>query len=172
MSKNNLPPLDFYIGEWDEKGLSRRNFLETSFWGLTGIVTLSVGATGARFLTGNALESPAEQWVEIGKLSDLDPSLVNRVNYSLSAKDAWRDIQMSGALFAFSDDGGDTYTVLDATCTHLGCVVQWKEADNRFVCPCHAGFFSREGEVISGPPPKPLRGLQTKIENDTLWAKI
>ncbi len=172
MSENNPLPLDPSIGKWDKKGLSRRKFLETSFWGLSGIVTLSVGATGVRFLSGKAPETSTEQWVEIGQLSDLDPSKVNRVIYSLSAKDAWRDIQTSGALFAFSNNGGDSYTVLDATCTHLGCVVQWKETDNRFVCPCHSGFFTREGEVISGPPPKPLRGLQTKIENDTLWAKI
>jgi Rieske Fe-S protein len=50
--------------------------------------------------------------------------------------------------------------------------VQWRESEDRYVCPCHAGYFGKEGEVISGPPPKPLRQFAVKIENDILYAQI
>lgn len=172
MANNDLPPLDPEKGRWDETAMGRRHFLETSFWTVTGIATLSVGAVGTRFLAGNAFEAKANAWVEVGKLSELDPKLVNRVNYSMRATDAWREVKQTGALYAFSDDNGATYTVLDASCTHLGCVVQWDETTQHYDCPCHAGSFTRAGDVVAGPPPKPLRRLQTKIENAVLLAQI
>ena len=48
------------------------------------------------------------------------------------------------------------YIALSAVCTHLGCIVQWEKEKQSFICPCHAGRYSSEGTVISGPPPKPL----------------
>lgn len=48
------------------------------------------------------------------------------------------------------------FLAMSAICTHLRCIVPWVEKDNLFECPCHAGVFSRVGEVVSGPPPRPL----------------
>src|SRR5690242_981390 len=44
MEQNDLPPLDPEKGTWDETAMGRRHFLETSFWTVTGIATLSVAA--------------------------------------------------------------------------------------------------------------------------------
>jgi len=41
----------------------------------------------------------------------------------------------------------------------------WKDDRNVFFCPCHDGVFSVDGEVISGPPPRPLDQFETKVEN-------
>lgn len=172
MANDDFPFLDPKKGEWDQQAMSRRQFLGAGFWMVTSIATLPVGAAGARFLAGNSFDSETNHWVEIGKLAALNPTQVNRVNYSVRATDAWREVEHTGTLYTFSEDDGATYTVLDATCTHLGCVVQWQSGDNQFSCPCHSGHFTREGDVIDGPPPKPLRRLPTKIENDTLWAQI
>lgn len=51
-------------------------------------------------------------------------------------------------------------------CTHLGCIVKWDGAQQRFQCPCHDGFFDPAGKVISGPPPAPLERLAVKIVGD------
>ncbi len=75
-------------------------------------------------------------------------------------------------VYVYSDDGGASYVALDGTCSHLGCMVQWRAEENRFACPCHAASFTRTGEVISGPPPKPLRSLPVKVENGVLFAQI
>lgn len=48
---------------------------------------------------------------------------------------------------------------LSAVCTHLGCIVQWEKDKESFLCPCHAGRYTAEGAVMSGPPPKPLSRL-------------
>jgi Rieske Fe-S protein len=36
------------------------------------------------------------------------------------------------------------------------------------VCPCHTSFFSIEGQVLSGPAPRPLDRYVTRIENNRL----
>jgi cytochrome b6-f complex iron-sulfur subunit len=45
---------------------------------------------------------------------------------------------------------------LNAVCTHLGCVVPWSAAVNKFVCPCHGSQYSPDGSVVRGPAPLPL----------------
>ena len=55
-----------------------------------------------------------------------------------------------------------------AVCTHLGCIVQWKKDENIFLCPCHAGKFDPNGNVISGPPPKPLPRYALKVEENKI----
>ena len=52
--------------------------------------------------------------------------------------------------------GGDL-VAFSAVCTHLGCIVQWEKDKQDFLCPCHAGRFSADGDVTAGPPPKPLK---------------
>jgi cytochrome b6-f complex iron-sulfur subunit len=54
---------------------------------------------------------------------------------------------------------GGGIVAYSAVCTHLGCIVQWKKERQEFLCPCHAGLFTVDGEVISGPPPKGLSKL-------------
>jgi cytochrome b6-f complex iron-sulfur subunit len=60
------------------------------------------------------------------------------------------------------------FIALSAICTHLGCVVAWKEQDNEFECPCHGGRFSPEGQVLGGPPPKPLESIAVVLDGDQL----
>lgn len=60
------------------------------------------------------------------------------------------------------------FVALSAVCTHLGCIVQWLPDKKEFLCPCHAGRFSVEGQVLGGPPPKPLAPLPLTVEDDQL----
>lgn len=172
MTTSNLPPLPPEKGEWDEEAISRRKFLEGSFGVAAGLGVLAIGVPGARFLVGKSFETPTAKWVELGKVADLPADRVSRVNYSTKATDAWRDVTKRGTVYVSSNDGGSTFTALDGTCTHLGCIVQWHEDEERYACPCHAGYFTQEGQVVSGPPPKPLRQLAVKIENGILYAEI
>jgi len=45
---------------------------------------------------------------------------------------------------------------LNAVCTHLGCVVPWSAANNKFMCPCHGSQYAPDGHVVRGPAPLPL----------------
>lgn len=56
--------------------------------------------------------------------------------------------------------------VIFARCTHLGCTPDWKQAENKFKCPCHGSGFDSEGVNYEGPAPKPL--LRCHLELDPL----
>lgn len=45
---------------------------------------------------------------------------------------------------------------LNAVCTHLGCVVPWNAAENKFICPCHGSQYNAQGKVVRGPAPLSL----------------
>jgi Rieske Fe-S protein len=56
-------------------------------------------------------------------------------------------------------------------CTHLACAVLWRAEDNRLECPCHDGVFSAAtGEVLAGPPPRPLPAVRLREDAQGIWA--
>ena len=61
----------------------------------------------------------------------------------------------AGAVAAFRDDDGGLHAV-SATCTHMGCLVQWNNGERSWDCPCHGSRFSCDGEVLHGPAVNPL----------------
>ena len=56
--------------------------------------------------------------------------------------------------FILRTEGG--FLAISAICTHLHCVVNWNEMLKKFECPCHGAKFNLNGEVLEGPPPRPL----------------
>lgn len=44
----------------------------------------------------------------------------------------------------------------DARCTHEGCTVQYVSRESAIWCACHNARFNLDGNVLSGPPPRPL----------------
>ena len=56
--------------------------------------------------------------------------------------------------FILRTEGG--FLAMSAICTHLSCVVNWNEMLKKFECPCHGAKFNLNGEVLEGPPPRPL----------------
>ena len=76
--------------------------------------------------------------------------------------------QYAGSAAVILKPRGGDLIALSAVCTHLGCIVQWQKEQQDFLCPCHAGHYTAEGKVISGPPPKPLQRLPVTVANGTV----
>ncbi|MEM8640515.1 MAG: cytochrome b6-f complex iron-sulfur subunit [Cyanobacteria bacterium P01_G01_bin.54] len=55
---------------------------------------------------------------------------------------------------------------LNAICTHLGCVVPWNAAANKFMCPCHGSQYNDEGKVVRGPAPLSLALAHAEVVDD------
>jgi cytochrome b6-f complex iron-sulfur subunit len=65
----------------------------------------------------------------------------------------------------------DGYVALDATCTHLGCILFWNPQREVIACPCHEAYFGTNGAVISGPPPEPLAVYRVQVEGDQIYVE-
>ena len=65
------------------------------------------------------------------------------------------------------------WRAFSATCTHLNCTVQYQETSRQIWCACHNGFYNLNGQVVSGPPPRPLDEYTVHIRGDEVvisWA--
>jgi cytochrome b6-f complex iron-sulfur subunit len=63
---------------------------------------------------------------------------------------------------------GSGFIALSRLCTHLGCLVGYDKFNDKLICPCHAGEFDLEGNVLSGPATKPLLRYPLKITSDQI----
>jgi len=81
----------------------------------------------------------------------------------------------SGSIFQFGSQPGilirmkdGEWRALSAVCTHLGCIVQYEPDKQRIWCACHDGLYDLHGNVIGGPPPKPLEEYVVHVRADKI----
>ncbi len=69
------------------------------------------------------------------------------------------------------DDRGLGLVAYSQECTHLACAVIPRFDKGVIYCPCHEGFFDlRTGNVLAGPPPRPLPRIVLEIRGDDVYA--
>jgi cytochrome b6-f complex iron-sulfur subunit len=61
-------------------------------------------------------------------------------------------------------DAGD-FRAFSATCTHLDCIVQYRDDLKQIWCACHNGLYDTQGRNVSGPPPRPLEEFAVNVVN-------
>jgi cytochrome b6-f complex iron-sulfur subunit len=64
---------------------------------------------------------------------------------------------------------GNTVKAFSAICTHFACIVDWNERGQFIQCPCHDGRSDTNGQVISGPPPAPLKEFPVAMEGSDIF---
>jgi menaquinol-cytochrome c reductase iron-sulfur subunit len=149
--------------------VGRRSFVMAMF-AVSGTV---VGALLAiplfRFATFPLRKTESEtDWSDIGPATEF-ASLTAPVakTITLERRDAWQTTASQTAVYVLPAKDG-VLQVLSPVCPHLGCSVQWQQAQDMFLCPCHGGTFSANGERLGGPPPRSMDTLESKVENGTL----
>jgi Rieske Fe-S protein len=147
---------EFSIHTADERYVSRRQF--TKF-----LVLTSLG-----MFAGNV-------WILARSLFSKKPLYSERVVCNAS------DVPVGGVwLFRYPTPndpcilirtGEDTYVAYSQKCTHLSCAVYYAREKNRLECPCHEGYFSvTTGDVLQGPPPRPLPRVVLERHGEQLVA--
>lgn len=71
--------------------------------------------------------------------------------YEEIPNDSGKVIEKDGQKVAIYKDSDGNIHQLSASCTHLGCIVEWNDKQKRWDCPCHGSYFSKEGKVQKGP---------------------
>ncbi|HZI46632.1 MAG TPA: Rieske (2Fe-2S) protein [Pyrinomonadaceae bacterium] len=132
---------------------ARRSFLD---W-LLG--TSAVATLGAiiypilRFMTPPQIVESAENSVVAAKLSEVPPN--------------------TGKIFKFGNKPGilvhtaqGEFKAFSAVCTHLECIVQYRDDTKQIWCACHNGQYNLSGQNIGGPPPRPLEEFKVNTRGD------
>ncbi len=73
-------------------------------------------------------------------------------------------IDLEGEKLAVYKDEDGYLVALSPRCTHMGCTVDWNDADRTWDCPCHGSRYAVDGEVIQGPAAKALPTVHVKGE--------
>jgi cytochrome b6-f complex iron-sulfur subunit len=60
---------------------------------------------------------------------------------------------------------------LSAVCTHVRCILGYEPARRTLVCPCHDGRFDLSGNVLSGPPPRPLPSYPVSVRAGEIFVQ-
>ncbi len=145
--------------------VSRRNFMAGIIGVVASAVAALVGIPAIGFVVSPGVkQANKEKWITLGPLSSLTPGVPTGFPYSRAIKDGWVQSVQSGVAYALTADG-QNITVFSNVCPHLSCRVTWNADRRAYLCPCHDAVFGVNGEVVSGPPPRPLDQFQSKIEN-------
>lgn len=75
----------------------------------------------------------------------------------------WQHITDSRVWVRRDDQG---IMALLATCTHLGCEVNYHPEKKKWLCPCHGSIYDEEGRPISGPAPRALPRVAVERKED------
>jgi cytochrome b6-f complex iron-sulfur subunit len=91
---------------------------------------------------------------------------IEQVTHVVALKEIDKKVVKIGKVFICKEQEG--IKVFDAHCTHMGCVLNFDETKQRFICPCHSSEFALDGTRIKGPAKRDLDIIKSKIENNIL----
>jgi Rieske Fe-S protein len=143
---------------------SRRRALAALVNSLAAIVSGALaGLLGTFAVKPGGVSGASRRWLRAGSASDLVPNQPIPRVLSVPSQDGWYRARTRQTVFLVRT-GNRTVRALSATCTHLGCQVQWDGEGGKFRCPCHGGAYDLEGRVVEGPPPRPLAAIEAQID--------
>ncbi len=135
--------------------LDRRKFLNMllGFGGIGGI--LSVFYPVVSFLIPPKTTEPKVNSVKAGMNAEFPANSSKIIKFGRKP-----------VILIKTDD--NEYKALSASCTHLDCIVQYKNDTKQIWCACHNGIYDLNGRNVSGPPPRPLEEYEVKIVKDEI----
>ena len=147
--------------------IDRRTLLKS--WQAVGAVVAGLSAipAGLFFALGARSKSAgagAEAWIDLGPVADIVDGPWKARRFRRETLDRWKKTVVEESVYLRRK--GETIEAVSAICTHTGCLVQ--RLNQGFGCPCHKSDFDEEGRPTSGPAPRPLDRLETKVEGDRL----
>jgi nitrite reductase/ring-hydroxylating ferredoxin subunit len=142
----------------DESDVTRREFCNFLF--LTSSALLVSGAAFAGKAAYDSRDLPEFAAIRIEGAETLQPG---------SALSFFYPDKNDTAILVRSRDG--QYHAYGQKCTHLTCPVYYAKERDRLECPCHEGGFDvHSGDVLYGPPPRPLDKVEVEVRGTEVWA--
>ena len=156
-----------------DENIPRRGFLKLAIGMLNGLIALLLAVPGLGFLLTPVLRKRAETWVKLGSIEQFRSVVPQKAIFKYTSEADYTLAEKNGFVWVVADEAEqERVSVLSAVCTHTGCNVSWQSGEEKFVCPCHEGRYDLTGKVLSGPPPRPLTKLETRLQNGELFIQL
>ena len=161
----------------DQPALSAHSFRTSRrAWFVRAIqgVHATIGATLA-YILGSAVLAPSmtrreSLWLTAINLAALPEGEPHTVTLRVARQDGATEAVDRRVVFLVRS--GDRVRALDSTCTHLGCRTRFNPESRVIECPCHGGVYDVQGQVISGPPPRGLAELPTRLDGARVLVQV
>ena len=144
--------------------LSRRAFLGKASIVLGALAGIVVSVPIVAYLLTPLLQRPARRWQDLGEVERFAPGETVQVAIEDPSSLPWAGETARTAAWLRRTEEGE-FVAFAVNCTHLGCPVNWIPGGQLFLCPCHGGVFTADGEPAGGPPQHPLRRHQVRVQN-------
>jgi len=151
----------------DSQNPSRRKVHEVVIAGLTTAIGGALAVPAGHYLLVPPKSGSKEEWTEVADLDQISKSGPEELVFRRKRKDGWKILNEKTSAWVQRVSDKEVIAFAPA-CTHLGCAYHWEDGTKTFVCPCHTSAFSPQGEVLTGPAPRPLDRYETKIEDGKL----
>ena len=153
----------------EEKGLSRRDLLSIGTLAIGGIISIVLGIPAIAYIVGPARRRVQEEnWIRLGPVSKVEIGTPTLFKARVERQVGWIINEEEISAYILTEDGRN-FVALSNICTHLGCRVRWISDQGQFFCPCHNAVFNEQGEVVTGPPPRPLDQYEVKVEDEQIY---
>ena len=112
------------------------------------------------------------EWSDVGEMSEFsDSKHPVRKTVTFTQRDGWREVVSAQSIYVNRTTAGEL-EILSAICPHLGCSVSWQQTQNNFLCPCHGSIFKPDGMVVSGPSPRGMDRLATRVKDGKVQVRF
>jgi len=141
---------------------SRRRFMMAGV-GLLG--TAVAGATAApvvqliAYPLSNDTTTGGDVLIDVGAVAQFSDKPL-KVDLYADKIDAWNKATNVKIGSAWVVQRGEELIAMSTICPHLGCAIDYDEAGERFVCPCHDSYFDLDGKETEGPSPRRMDRLE------------
>jgi len=146
---------------------SRREFIKKSVYGVLALFGAGFLIPGIRLLIPE--ESSGKELVFFPLISEDEIPRIGVKKAELLFTASGKERKSRVFIISAPDD---SLTVLSATCSHLGCLVNYNRIKREFICPCHGGRYDLTGKNIAGPPPAPLMRFPIRKQDGMVLAGI
>jgi len=119
------------------------------------------------YLFSPILRTPANQWIDMGTIEEFPEGQTRLVDFVDPLSRPWDGKSQRQAAYV-RRTGAKEFRVFSVNCTHLGCPVSWFPQSGLFLCPCHGGVYYEDGSRASGPPPRGLYVIESRVERGRL----
>jgi len=153
----------------DKKNIPRRDFMKLVILGIGNAIGLSFVIPGVAYILGPVLKGKqGAEWIQLGTTTKVEIDSPTLFKVNIERQTGWVTDEEELAVYVLTENGQD-FIAMSNVCTHLGCHVRWVAEQNKFFCPCHNGVFDKYGNVVSGPPPRPLDRYEVKTQDAQLY---